>query len=231
MGNHDGKSTGTAENGLLAGEEQNAHLSMDMPPAPSHYYGQISMVVREVENRYREGILAYMDVVAQYEEEIAALRERIAALKAQSAPQEAKLSLYAEEVRVEERMLERLNTVFAQKVASYEEFKSDYIDLVEKGDKEKIEASKTKKIRQLHDEIEESESKLLTTELERLNTLEKLQPLRQEIGHLEQQTVELERKKKHFETTHLQHVHMNPTALPKAPSDDESEAPIDTVTQ
>ena len=208
--------------------DETASLPVSDTPPSSYHYGQLSMIVREVENRYREGILAYMDVVAQYEEEIASLKERIAAMKAQSAPLEAKLSLFGEEVRVEERMLERLNATFAQKVASLEEFKSDYTDLVEKGAKEKIEASKTKEIRHLHDDIEESESKLLSIELERLNTLEKLQPLRQEIAKMEQQTVELERKKKHFETTHLQHVHMNPTVLPQAPSADTYQDPIDT---
>ena len=215
--------------------EETATVSQEVAATPqssdtaaAHYYGHISMVVREVENRYREGILAYMDVVARYEEEIASIKERIAALKAQSAPYEAKLSLFGEEVRVEERMLERLNATFTMKVASFEEFKSDYTDLVEKGAKEKIEASKTKEIRQIHDEIEESESKLLATELERLNTLEKLQPLRQEISQLEQQVVELERKKKYFETTHLQHVHMNPTVLPGSASGKKSDAPIDT---
>ena len=211
--------------------DESASLPAYEVSSTAHYYGQISMVVREVENRYREGILAYMDVVAQYEEEIASLKERIGALKAQSAPHEAKLSLFGEEVRVEERMLERLNTAFAQKVASYEEFKSDYTDLVEASSSAKIETSKRKEIRQLHDEIEESESKLLAAELERLNTLEKLQPLRLEIAKLESQVSELARKKKHFETTHLQHVHMNPNVLPQAPSSDTHEEPIDTETE
>lgn len=212
---------------VVSSEKSVSHPAAEMPPS-AHYYGQISMVVREVENRYREGILAYMDVVAQYEEEIAALKERIAALKAQSAPQEARLSLFGEEVRVEERLLDRLNAAFLQKVASYEEFKSDYTKLVDEKARQQIEISKTKEIHHLHDEIEESESKLLATELERLNILEKLEPLRQETGRLERQLTELERKKKHFETTHLQHVHMNPTVLPQAPSTDTYDEPIDT---
>jgi len=227
MSSHHEKSVDREKDEAISSEETASFPSVDTQTS-AHYYGQISMVVREVENRYREGILAYMDVVAQYEEEIAALRERIATLKAQSAPQEAKLSLFGEEVRVEERMLERLNAAFLQKIASYEEFKSEYTELVDEKAKKQIETSKTKEIRHLHDEIEESESRLLATELERLNILEKLEPLRQEADRLERQTAELERKKKHFETTHLQHVHMNPTVLPKAPSGDEHEEPIDT---
>jgi len=178
--------------------------------ASAELYRHVSMVVREVENRYREGILAYIDVLARYEEEIAQLQQKLSEAKAATAPEEAKLSLLAQEVRIEERMLERLNSEFLQKITDYEAFEYEYSPLMEKESAKLLERSKHGEIERLSDEIEEGEMKLLSLELERLNQLEKLEPLRLEIGRIERALAELERKKRYFETTHLQQMHLQP---------------------
>ena len=193
-------------------------LDENQPHGKEQLYQSVSLVIREVENRYREGLLAYMDAVARFEEEIGMLEGKISRLKALSAPDEAKLSLYAEEVRVEERMLERLNAELLQKIATYEAFLNEYADMVDEAATEKVKRTKSREIVILHDEIEESELKLLQTELERLNLIEKLEPIRQEIRHLEGLRSELERKKKHFELTRLQQAHTAPAALTAASS-------------
>ncbi len=181
-------------------------------------FESVSLVIREVENRYREGLLAYMDALARFEEEIGVVEGKISRLKALSAPDEAKLSLYAEEIRVEERMLERLNAELLQKIAIYEAFLNEYADMVDDEAAAKVKRTKSREIVMLHDEIEESELALLQRELERLNLIEKLEPIRQEIRHLEGVQSELERKKKHFEHTRLQQAHTAPAALSTAPA-------------
>jgi chromosome segregation ATPase len=181
-------------------------------------FQSVSLVIREVENRYREGLLAYMDAIARFEEEIGMLEGKISRLKALSAPDEAKLSLHAEEVRVEERMLERLNAELLQKIATYEAFLNEYADMVDEAATAKVKRTKSREIVMLHDEIEESELKLLQIELERINLIEKLEPIRQEIRHLEGLKSELERKKKHFALTRLQQAHTAPAALTAASS-------------
>jgi len=194
--------------------------------ASAELYRHVSMVVREVENRYREGILAYIDVLAQYEEEIGGLQQKLSEAKAAAAPEEAKLSILAGEIRVEERMLERLNSEFLQKLTDYEAFEHEYSPLMEEGNAVVLKRSKRGEIERLQDEIEEGESKLLSLELERLNQIEKLEPIRSEIGNIEHTLSELERKKRYFETTHLQQMHMRPDTLLAASS--ESAAQQDT---
>ncbi len=191
--------------------------------ASAELYRHVSMVVKEVENRYREGILAYIDVLAQYEEEIGGLHQKLSEAKAAAAPEEAKLSMLAEEIRVEERMLERLNSEFLQKLADYEAFEHEYFPLMEEGNADVLKRSKRGEIERLQDEIEEGESKLLSLELERLNQIEKLEPIRSAIGNIEHTLAELERKKRYFETTHLQQMHMRPDTLLSAPAESASQ--------
>ncbi len=187
-------------------------------PASAELYRHVSMVVREVENRYREGILAYIDVLARYEEEIGELHQKLSEVKAAAAPEEAKLSMLAEEVRIEGRLLEHLNSEFMQNITAYEAFQHEYSPLMEEENADLLKRSKQGEIARLNDEIEEGEMKLLSLELERLNQVEKLEPIRSEIGRLEHALSELERKKRHFETTHLQQMHLRPNTDSLLPS-------------
>ena len=196
--------------------------------ASAELYRHVNMVVREVENRYREGILAYIDVLARYEEEIGELHQKLSASKAAAAPEEAKLSMFAEEIRIEERLLERLNSEFLQKIADYEAFEHEYSPLIEEGNAGLLKRSKLGEIARLNDEIEEEEMKLLSLELERLNQIEKLEPIRSEIVRIEHALAELERKKRYFETTHLQQMHLRPNTdslLPPTSSDTSTKEP------
>ncbi|SFV90422.1 Myosin heavy chain [hydrothermal vent metagenome] len=197
---------------IIPQKEEAESMQPSTVPVSAELYQHVSMVVREVENRYREGILAYIDVLARYEEEIAQLQQKLSEAKAVTAPEEAKLSLLAQEVRIEERMLERLNSEFLQKITNYEAFAYEYSPLIEKESAKLLERSKHGEIKRLSDEIEEGEMKLLSLELERLNQLEKLEPLRLEIGRIERALAELERKKRYFETTHLQQMHLQPNS-------------------
>jgi len=195
---------------IIPQKDEAESMQPSTAPVSAELYRHVSMVVREVENRYREGILAYIDVLARYEEEIAQLQQKLSEAKAATAPEEAKLSILAQEVRIEERMLERLNSEFLQKITDYEAFEYEYSPLMEKEGAKLLERSKHGEIERLSDEIEEGEMKLLSLELERLNQLEKLEPLRLEIGRIERALAELERKKRYFETTHLQQMHLQP---------------------
>jgi len=193
-----------AENAQILNEKESSQA------ASAELYGHVSMVVREVESRYREGILAYIDVLARYKEETDALTQKLMETKTVAAPKEAKLSMLAQEVHTENRLLERLNSEFLQKVADHEAFEHEYSPLMEEGNADLLKHSKLGEIARLNDEIEEGEMKLLSLELERLNQTEKLEPIRSEIEHIEQALAELERKKRYFETTHLQQMHLRP---------------------
>lgn len=184
--------------------------------------GHISMVVREVEKRYREGILAYIDVLARYKEETDTLDQKLTEARTAAAPEEAKLGMLAQEMHTEERLLERLDSEFLQKVADYEAFENEYSPLMEEGNAALLKRNKLGEIERLRDEIEEEEMKLLRLELERLNQLEKLEPIRSEITRIEHALAELERKKRSFEMTHLQQMHLRPdteSLLPSSSSD------------
>ncbi len=193
-----------AENTQILNEKESSQA------ASAELYGHVSMVVREVESRYREGILAYIDVLARYKEETDALTQKLMETKTVAAPKEAKLSMLVQEVHTENRLLERLNSEFLQKVADYEAFEHEYSPLMKEGNADLLKHSKLGEIARLNDEIEEGEMKLLSLELERLNQTEKLEPIRLEMVRIEQALAELERKKRYFETTHLQQMHLRP---------------------
>ncbi len=191
----------TVEKMHISKEKQTASGSLS-----PELYRHISIVVREVEKRYREGIMAYIDVLARYEEEIGELNHKLSAAKAAAAPEEAKLSMLTEEVRIEERLLEHLNSEFMQNITAYEVFQNEYSPLIEAESTKLIKRSKEGEIGRLNDEIEEGEMKLLSLELERLNQIEKLEPIRSEIADIEHALAELECKKRDFEMRHLQQI-------------------------
>lgn len=173
-------------------------------------YRHISLVTREVENRYKEGILAYIDVLARYEEEMSALKQKLSEAKRLAVPEEEKLKIYTDEVRIEERLHDRINSDFLQKIIDYEAFMQEYSPLMEKENVTLLKRNKLAELNRMQDEIEEGEMRLLTLELERLNQIEILKPLHIEIERIEQALAELERKRRYFETTHLHQMHVYP---------------------
>ncbi len=188
-------------------------------PASTTFYHHATIVAQEVEKRYQEGILAYIDVLARYEEEIGLLKEKLQKAKLKALPMEEQLTHYAEEIRIEERLLERLNSDFLQKVGDYEAFETEYSPLMDQKSVTHLKRTKHKEIAKLQSELEESETKLLNLELERLNQVELLEPIKTEIEQIEHTITELEHKKRYFETTQLQQMHTHSsTATASLPS-------------
>ncbi len=188
----------------------------------------ISLIAREIEDRYKEGVFAYIDAVANYTEEIEKLKHKILLQTQLNSEDEAALQKFQNEIFFEERTLERLNEQFAQKAISMEEFKTQYSTFMEEGARRQILSTKEKEILALNDEIEEFEMKLLAQELERLNLLETLEPKRQVLLGLEEALEALEWKKKHFESTQLQQIHALPSVKEVSAEEGNEEDIVDT---
>jgi len=194
---------------------------------PTHQYSaenQLSMMaISKTENYYKQGIRAYEEGIHQYVMEIEKLKNQINAQAKNNEKEEQALLVIESRIASEERLLERLNEQFSQKVKSIEELKIEYRDMIDGAEYNKLLSRKKKELFEVLDEIEELEITLLGKELERVNLLDKLEPRQRIIEELEANLRELELEKEHFESTRL---HQIPQLHTK---ENNSEDVVDTV--
>ena len=154
----------------------------------------LALLAQKIDNTYKEGMYIYSEKLSQYALEIENIKAQINALYKAKDTQEQELKTIEKELDHEERFLKKLNETFNLKIHSIDELKTEYADLMEANEYNKILKRKTNELSLALDEIEEVEITLLQQELERINLLKKLNPKRQEISALKDKKLELEKE-------------------------------------
>ena len=186
-------------------EESSNYTLINKPVAESQ--PRVSVVaVREIENHYREGIIAYTEGLSRYVLEISKLKANISTEKKLIEKDETLLLLLERGVGYDEKLLEKNNDTFSQKIHSLQELDREYKDMLENKEYQKLDTRKIHELQEILDEIEELEMMLLQRELERLNMLIKLEPKRRLIRELKSELTELRLDKEYFEATKIHQI-------------------------
>jgi len=164
------------------------------------------LVAREIENHYRDGIIAYVEGISRYSLETSKLKANISTEKKLIEKDEATLIVFERKVSYDEKLLQKYNDSFSQKIHSMQELNREYKEILEDGEYLKLDKRKQHELQELLDEIEELEMTLLHRELERTNILLKLEPKRRLIRELESELIELNLDKEYFASTKLQQI-------------------------
>ena len=173
----------------------------------AEYQPRVSVVaVREIENHYREGIIAYTEGLSRYVLEISKLKANISTEKKLIEKDEAVLLVLERGVGYDEKLLDKNNDTFSQKIHSLQELDREYKDMLENKEYQKLDTRKKHELQEILDEIEGLEMTLLQRELERLNMLIKLEPKRRLIRELKGELTELRLDKEYFEATKIHQI-------------------------
>ena len=189
----------------------------------------IPVIIHEIDNYYKQGTLAYAEGMSRYKIEITKLQNQIEILIKHKEKEEIALKEIEQELAINTRLLERLQDNFMQKLHSIEELNTEYKEVVEEEEYNKLLTQKTKALHKVQDEIEEFEITQLNFELERINTLEILEPKRREIMKIQEGVKELELEKEHFESTKLHQLPLMGLTNTAVNLDDDSAVDADIV--
>lgn len=183
---------------------------------------QVSMALSAIENRYKESIAGYAEEMQHYTMQIEKVQSEITQLTEMKSADEALLGNIDGDVAYEMRLLERLHEQFLQKMA----VRTELLSLVNEKDVAESESKNEILLHELLDEIEELEITLLKKELEKQNTLQKLEPVRQQIQTLEFKLKELELEKKYLESTKVHKLSQLNQTMPEDDAESEEEKNI-----
>ena len=169
-------------------------------------FSSIKMSAREIESLYQQGTIVYTEGIRRYSLEIEKIKNKIDIEYQNKKAYEETLLVLDKAVEYEEKLLNTINIQFSQKINSIEELKNEYQEILKVREYTKLLKRKERELSLILDEIEEREMTVLHKELERLNILEKVEPIRREIQRLHQIMQELELEKEYFASTKLHQI-------------------------
>ena len=163
----------------------------------------LTVAADEILRHYQQGAMAYEEGLSRHILEINKLKEEIEHAAKACEKEEHALLMLEMQMHHEEKLLERFNATFEQKIKSLEELKSEYADILEQSEYRKLLRQKEKELLEILVEIDEVEAKHLSDELEHLNLILKLEPKHQHNAALQNQLKILDLEKDHYATTKL----------------------------
>jgi chromosome segregation ATPase len=165
---------------------------------------QVVMALGALDSRYKENIADYAKELHGYTHKIENATIELKHLYEQKAPHTHTLERLEKEVEYGLRMLEHFTEQWLRKtaVASELEREMNRLDSTDSG----VLENRKEDLRQLLEEIEELELSLLKNELERQNTVLRIEPIDQKIRALEKKIQELEAQKRYMESAHLHQI-------------------------
>ncbi len=173
---------------------------------------RIEAAIHATKELYQNGTAAYAEQLHRYDTDIASFKHRITQQRSRLVEKEKKLHKLETAIEVQLRMVERINRDIHAKIDlilsmkhALENESPDAYNRFFKQEKERL--------RILSDEAETMETELLEMELNRLNLLDTVIPIRNEIERLEQQLHLLETEKQAFQNSALHN--LPKLALPK----------------
>ena len=179
--------------------EQNAR---QLPAQETNEVSPVETALQVAGELYRSGTAVYAEEIQRYDGEIASHKHRLAQQRARLEKEEKKLRTLETEIEVQLRMLERLDRdihakidlLFSMKHTIAKESPKTY---------ETFFRQERERLHLMSDEAETMEIELLETELNRLNLLDTVLPLRHDIEQLEQRIRLLEMEKQAFQNSAL----------------------------
>jgi len=165
---------------------------------------QTSIMLREIERQYTKNTQIYLAELQQYTFEIKKCRDKLETLQSDVQKSEILRRPIEDEIYYQQRQLEKLNEAFMQKIHHIEEIEEQSNSDIKNNLCEKHK----KELAQLVDEIEEGEIILLEQELQRLNHISVIDPMKNKINQLDAQLKELILQKELYETTKISKISM-----------------------
>jgi len=163
----------------------------------------IPTIINEIDNYYKQGVLAYSEGINNYNLEIDKLQNLIDIEIKNKEKDEGTLLNIEQEIAIDARVLENLQDTFMQKINSIKELNIEYKELVDDRGYTKLLSRKTRELLQIQEELEALEITQLSHELERINSLHILEPKQKHIDSLKKNKKELILEKEHFASTKL----------------------------
>ncbi len=192
--------------GETMNEKKGKSHTIEHSPVPMQNHIKMIHNIAEIERHFRQGTLVYTEGIGRFNVEIEKFKNLIISAEKSKEDDEQALLALEGEIHYDEKMLTRLNEQFTLKVRSIQELKNEYQTLVDKHEYEKMYQRKKYEMQEILDELEALEMTLLSRELQRLNLLLKLDPIRKSLEELKKDLKEVELEKGHFESTQLQQI-------------------------
>ena len=165
------------------------------------------VVLSMLDSRYRENVAAYAEALHACNHEIARVRVELEQLEAQKQPYAEAIEASDRQIDHQLRMLEHFSEEWIRKTEVVSELAHELSMLKHDVDENSgTLRHREREIEALGEKIEALELTLLRQELERQNTLLKLEPIEQKIRAAERRLKELEAKKAYIESSHLHRI-------------------------
>ena len=180
------------------------HETMDLVEVEkSSFKLELIDKLNEIDRGYKHGVLQYKEKIHAYNIEIEKLKNQIDLESEEYKQEEKNIFGIEHELEFENKTYDKLQVKFSQIINSIEELKSDYKDILDEVEYERVLKRKEKELFELLDDIEISELALLNKELKYLNMLESFEPKQIALKRVKIVLKELEMEKSYFESMGL----------------------------
>ena len=160
--------------------------------------------IQAIDNAYKQSFSRYQEKLANFTLQIEQLKNRISLKKHSLEQEEQVVTLLENNLLHEEKNFEKLNGKFTQQIEALYALQTEYKNIINEAEYEKIFFQKEGMLHILLSEIEEQELSLLNLELERINRVNLLTPEQNILKKLEEELKVLELEKIHCESAQLE---------------------------
>ena len=173
---------------------------------PQNSIASTVMAIADIKESLNSATQEYAKDIKSFNIKISTIKDDI--LKQQSKCDEIQRELDSiiKDMEYSKRLLQRLNDNFFKKAEMIDEFSVEFEHSLDAKEFDKILQRKLKDLIHLTDEIEEVEQTLLEAELDRLNTISKLQPFQAQLEELKRYLLKVELEKEYIESTKLRDI-------------------------
>ncbi len=160
--------------------------------------------IQAIDNAYKQSFSRYQEKLANFTLQIEQLKNKISLNKESLQKEEQVVTLLENNLLHEEKNFEKLNGKFTQQIEALYALQTEYKNIINEAEYEKILFQKEGMLHILLSEIEEQELFLLNLELERINRVNLLTPEQNILKKLEEELKVLELEKIHCESGQLE---------------------------
>ena len=160
--------------------------------------------IQAIDNAYKKSFSRYQEKLATFTLKIEQLKNRISLKKKSLEEEEQVVTLLENNLLHEEKNFEKLNGKCTQQIEALYALQTEYKNIINEAEYEKILFQKEGTLQVLLSEIEEQELSLLNIELERINRVNLLTPKQNSLKKLEEELKVLELEKIHCESSQLE---------------------------
>jgi hypothetical protein len=137
--------------------------------------------IKEIKEEFAQNVLTLVEAKAKYEENVSKTKNDIKRIKNNLKPLQDELQKIEIEIKILESHYKKLNNDFDTLIKALDELKYEYKHNMDESKYYEIYRRKYREQKRIVDDIEQKELELLNRELERLNKIEEMEPLLQEI--------------------------------------------------